>query len=270
MNTQVIRVAAVTGGRRGIGRAICLALAQQGWSVVVIDLLEDAQAAQTLAAIRAHGVGATFVQADISQVELAGETAARAMAAFGRVDVLVNNAGVQVSNRDTDMLGTTVESFDRLMNVNLRGTYFMTQAFANAMLKQPDGAQAIITITSSNALHAKTRGAEYCVSKAGLSMMNKILALQLAPHGIACYEIQPGLIKTDMNASMHAKYEPIVSAGLTPVARWGLPEDVAVTVATLAGGGLRFVTGEAIHVDGGLHIPKSPFENPFVRRQLEA
>jgi 3-oxoacyl-[acyl-carrier protein] reductase len=267
------RVAAVTGGRTGIGRGICLALAEQGWSVVVIDLVNDTQAEQTMVDIREQGVRAAFVQADIAQVEKADETVAAALAALGRIDVLVNNAGVQVSDRSVDILGTTVESYDRLMAVNMRGTFFLTQAFAKAMLAQTREAHAhpaIITISSSNALHAKTKGAEYCISKSGLSMMNKIMALQLAPHGIACYEVQPGLIKTEMNASMHKKYEPLVAAGLTPVARWGLAEDVGVTVATLAAGGLRFVTGEAIHVDGGMHIPKSLFENPFVRKQLEA
>ena len=273
MTQKQTRVAVVTGGRRGIGRAICLALAEQGWSVLLIDLVRDEAAEETLAALKAHGCEAEFLEADIADVEHAADTAQRAFAAFGRVDVLVNNAGVQVTDRGVDTLGTTVQSFDRLMGVNTRGTFFLTQAFANAMIRQPRDASilsSIITISSSNALHAKTKGAEYCMSKAGLSMMNKVFALQLAPHGIACYEVQPGLIKTDMNASMHAKYEPVVAAGLTPVARWGYPEDIGLTVATLAGGGLRFVTGETIHVDGGMHIPKSLFENPFVQRQLEA
>jgi NAD(P)-dependent dehydrogenase (short-subunit alcohol dehydrogenase family) len=273
MNQKIGRVAAVTGGRRGIGRAIALALAAQGWSVVVIDLQQDAQAQDTLDAIRATGSRAAFVKADISIAENAGQTAAEAFSAFGGMDALVNNAGVQVTDRSVDVLHASIESFDRLMDVNMRGTFFLTQAFANGMLrhkKDASGFSSIITISSANALHAKTRGAEYCISKAGLSMMNKILALQLAPHGIACYEVQPGLIKTEMNASMHAAYEPIVAGGLTPIRRWGFAEDVGATVATLAGGGLPFATGETLHVDGGLHIPKSPFESPFVRSQLPA
>jgi NAD(P)-dependent dehydrogenase (short-subunit alcohol dehydrogenase family) len=128
--------------------------------------------------------------------------------------------------------------------------------------------RCIVTISSSNAQHAKVNGAEYCISKAGLSMVNKIFALQLAPHGIACYEVQPGLIKTDLNAALHTHYEPIVRHGLTPVRRWGTAEDVGRTVATLASGALPFVTGEVIHVDGGLHVPKSPFESPFVKDAL--
>lgn len=267
------RVAVVTGARRGIGRSIALALAEQGWDIVAIDLIDDDATRQTMAALEACNVRAAFVQADVADVERAADTCERAIKVFGRIDTLVNNAGVQVQDRNTDVLSTTVESFDRLMNVNFRGTFFLTQAFARALIARPlpDGAyRSIVTVSSSNARHAKTRGAEYSLSKAGLSMLNKIMALQLAPHGIACFEVQPGLIKTDMNQSMHAVYEPIVSGGLTPIRRWGHGEDVGRTVATLAGGGLPFSTGQTLYVDGGLHIPKSPFESPFVRAQLPA
>jgi 3-oxoacyl-[acyl-carrier protein] reductase len=271
MNPHPNRVAVVTGARRGIGRSIALSLAGQGWDIVAIDLVDDGATRQTMASLDALKVRSVFVQADVADVDRAGDTCARALAAFGRIDTLVNNAGVQVQDRSTDVLNTTVESFDRLMNVNLRGTFFLTQAFARALLAQSlpeDAYRSIVTVSSSNARHAKTRGAEYGLSKVGLSMLNKILALQLAPHGIACFEVQPGLIKTEMNQSMHAAYEPIVAGGLTPIRRWGLGEDVGRTVATLAGGGLPFSTGQTLYVDGGLHIPKSPFENPFVRAQL--
>ena len=272
MNQKNGRVAAVTGGRRGIGRAISLALAEQGWSVVVIDLQQDVQADDTLAAIRATGARAAFVKADISVAENAGQTATEAFSAFGSIDALVNNAGVQVTDRSVDVLHTSIESFDRLMDVNMRGTFFLTQAFANGMLqhkKDASGFSSIITISSSNALHAKTKGAEYCISKAGLSMMSKILALQLAPHGIACYEVQPGLIKTE-NECLDAtpSTNPSSLVACRPSAAGALPRTLAQTVATLAGGGLPFATGETLHVDGGLHIPKSPFESPFVRSLL--
>jgi len=262
--------AAVSGGRRGIGRAIAYALAEQGWNIVVLDLVDDDATRATLAGIRERGAQAAYVACDVAEVGRATAHFEQALAAFGRIDCLVNNAGVQVQDRDADLLSTTVESFDRLLEVNLRGTFFLTQAFARGLLAQagPHGFRSIITISSSNAAHAKTRGAEYCISKAGLSMLNKVLALQLAPHGIACYEVQPGLIKTDMNASMHAAYEPVVAAGLTPMPRWGEAEDVGRVVATAATGGLPFCTGETLHVDGGLHVPKSPFESPFVRERL--
>lgn len=267
------RVAVVTGARRGIGRSIATALADAGWDIVILDLVDDEATQFTLGELERRRVGSTFIQADVADVAHSGDICRKSMAAFGRVDALINNAGVQVLERSVDVLGASVESFDRLMNVNLRGTFFLTQAFAKAMIQQtlPDDAfNSIITVSSSNALHAKTRGAEYCISKVGLSMMNKIMALQLAPHGIACFEIQPGLIKTEMNQSMHEAYEPIVAAGLTPIRRWGYGEDVGRTVATLACGGLPFSTGQTLYVDGGLHIPKSPFESPFVRAQLPA
>lgn len=264
------RVAVVTGGRRGIGRGIAYALADQGWRVVLLDLVDDEDTQITRQGLQARGGTHAFIQADLARVEQATAYCGAAVAAFGRVDCLINNAGVQVSNRSLDVLQATVESFDRLMSVNTRGTFFLTQAFARAMLAAgpSEGFRSIITISSSNAWHAKTHGAEYCMSKSALSMMNKLLALHLAPHDIACYEIQPGLIKTDMNAALHATYQPLVDEGLTPVPRWGTAEDVGRTAATLAGGGLPFATGEIVHVDGGMHIPKSLFENPFVRARL--
>ena len=265
------RVAVVTGARRGIGRSIVLSLAGAGWDIVAIDLIDDEETQKTRDALDRLNARYVFQQADIADVSRSAEFCKKAYAAFGRVDTLVNNAGVQVTDRGTDILNTTVESFDRLMNVNLRGTFFLTQAFARAMLANPttdEVYRSIVTMSSSNAQHAKTRGAEYGLSKTGLSMLSKTMALQLAPHGIACFEVQPGLVKTDMNASMHAVYQPIVERGLTPIPRWAYGEDVGKTVATLAGGGLPFCTGQTIYVDGGLHIPKSPFESPFVRDHL--
>jgi NAD(P)-dependent dehydrogenase (short-subunit alcohol dehydrogenase family) len=271
MSTSSQATAVVTGGRRGIGRGIAYSLAEHGWNVVVLDLVDDEATQVTLDGIRTRGGRAAFVLCDVAEVERAGDAYKQALAAFGRIDSLVNNAGVQVQDRNADFLSTTVESFDRLVNVNLRGTFFLAQAFARGMLAQgsSDGAfRSVITVSSSNATHAKTCGAEYCISKSGVSMLNKVLALQLAPHGIACYEVQPGLIKTDMNASVHALYDPVVAEGLSPQPRWGYAEDVGRVVATAANGGLPFCTGETLHVDGGLHIPKSPFESPFLKARM--
>jgi NAD(P)-dependent dehydrogenase (short-subunit alcohol dehydrogenase family) len=272
MTSHSNSVAVVTGGRRGIGRGIALALAASGHDVVIVDLSRDADASRTLDEIVRLGRRASFIEADIARVERSEEVCEAVHAVMGRVDVLVNNAGVQVQDRDVDALGTTVESYDRLMAVNMRGTFFLTQAFARRMVAtpaRPNGYRCIVTISSSNAHHAKVKGAEYAMSKAGLTMMNKIFALQLAPHGIDCFEVQPGLIKTDLNASLHQRYEPLVQEGLTPVRRWGTAEDVGRTVATLAAGGLPFATGEILHVDGGMHVPKSLFENAFVKQRLE-
>lgn len=264
------RVAVVTGGRRGIGRGIAYALAQASHDVVLIDIVNDEATQETLEGLLQRGVRTQFVEANIGDVSKATAVCEKAFGIFGCVDTLVNNAGVQVQDRAADVLNTTVESFDRLMDINLRGTFFLTQAFANRMVasQDPKDFRSIITISSSNALHAKTTGAEYCLSKSALSMMNKIFALQLASHGIACYEIQPGLIKTDMNQALHDKYEPLVQQGLTPVRRWGTAEDVGHSVASLASGALRYMTGEILHVDGGMHIPKSLFENVFVKEKL--
>lgn len=265
------RVAVVTGGRRGIGQGIAFALADRGHDIVLVDLIEDESTDLTIRGIRDRGTRAIFLQADVADVTKAEQLCQRAFDAFGEVGTLVNNAGVQVQDRSANALRTTVESFDRLFNINLRGTFFLTQAFAQRMgaaLPGATGFRSIITISSSNASHAKTTGVEYCMSKSALSMLNKVFALQLAPHGICCYEVQPGLIKTDMNVSMHERYEPVVSMGLTPMPRWGTPQDVGHTVASLACGALQFSTGETLHVDGGLHIPKSLFESPFVKERL--
>lgn len=266
---QAARSAVVTGARRGIGRAIALALAEAGWDIVMVDHIDDEETARTRQLLDERGVRHAFHQADISDAANAPGLADACWAAFGRVDALVSNAGVQVANRALDVLETPLDSYDRLMGINLRGTFFLSQAFARLMVQ--DGAagdrfRSIITISSSSAQHARTQNAEYCLSKASLTMMNRLLALRLANSGIACYEVQPGLIKTDMNQGIHAAYEPIVrEGGVSPVRRWGLPEDVAQVVATLANGGLPFCTGETLHVDGGLHIPRASLENPFVR-----
>jgi 3-oxoacyl-[acyl-carrier protein] reductase len=265
------KVAVVTGGRRGLGRGICFSLAESGHDIVVIDLVNDEATEKTIAGINALGRQAAFVQGDIGSPESAGTLCLAAHDAFGRVDVLVSNAGVMVQDRTADVLQTTIESFDRLMSINLRGTFFLMQAFAQRMVTaqaEDPGFRTLITISSSNASLAKTTGAEYCISKAGIAMANKVFALKLAPHGIACYEVQPGIMKTDMNVSLHEKYTPILSAGLSPIPRWGTDMDVGRAVCALASGALSFGTGEVIHVDGGLHIARSPFESPFVREKL--
>jgi 3-oxoacyl-[acyl-carrier protein] reductase len=263
------RVAVVTGARRGIGRAISLALAGHGWDIVVVDHIDDEETARTRQLLDGLGVRHSFRQADISDAAKAATLAEDCWAAFGQVDALVNNAGVQVQDRAIDVLDTPLESYDRLMGINLRGTFFVSQAFARLMVARPAPAErfrSIVTISSSSAQHARTQNAEYCLSKASLTMMNRLLALRLANSGIACYEVQPGLIKTDMNQAIHTSYDRLVREGaVSPVRRWGQPEDVGQVVATLANGGLPFCTGETLHVDGGLHIPKASLENPIVR-----
>ena len=248
-------IALVTGGNRGIGRGIVLALARRGYDVVIADLADTDDTHETRRAAEALGARTGFVAADIADLAAHPRVVEAAWALGGRLDTLVNNAGVSVAKRG-DLLDVTPESFDRVVGVNLRGTFFMTQAVARRMLAEPAGPfhRSVVTISSSNAVIASAERSEYCVAKAGLSMLARVLAIRLAPAGIASYEVRPGVIRTEMTRVATAKYDRLIAEGLTPIARWGEPEDVGRAVATLACGDLPFVTGDAINVDGGLHI----------------
>jgi NAD(P)-dependent dehydrogenase (short-subunit alcohol dehydrogenase family) len=251
-------VALVTGGRRGIGRGSALALAEAGFDLVLVDLERDADAEETLAGIAARGGHAAFLAGDVAALDGHAALVDAAYDAFGRLDCLLNNAGVGVLSRG-DLLDVTVESYDRCLATNLRGTFFLTQAVARRMLNVPPAAgspqRSIVTITSVNAEIASTSRGEYCISKAGASMLTRLFALRLAPHGIAVYEIRPGVIRTAMTAPVFDRYQAAIDNGLSPIARWGEPEDIGRTVATLATGGLPFTVGQVVYVDGGLHLP---------------
>ena len=250
-------VALVTGARRGIGRGIAYALADAGFDVVVNDLIDDDATAETLATLRANGRRAAFVAGSIADLGGHPRLVDAAFAAFGTIDCLVNNAGIQVKVRG-DVLDVKPESFDELLAVNLRGTFFLTQAVARHMLAESraagDPPRSIVTISSANARIVGPNRAEYCFAKTGLAMMNQLFAVRLAEADIACYEIRPGIIRTDMTAPAAERYDRLIAEGITPIRRWGEPEDVGRTVATLAARLLPFNTGDAFHVDGGLHI----------------
>ena len=250
-------IALVTGGNRGIGRAAVLALAQRGFDVVFADLADNDDTAVTRREAEALGARASFVAADIANLADHARIVDAAYVLGGSLDVLVNNAGVSVANRG-DVLAVTPESFDRVLGINLRGTFFLAQHAARRMLddRAPPHPRAIITITSANAVIAAPDRAEYCLAKSALSMMVRILALRLGEAGIACYEVRPGIIRTDMTAVAARKYDQLIADGLTPIARWGEARDVGRVVAAMAAGDLPFVTGDALHVDGGLHIHK--------------
>ena len=251
-----VRVALVTGAGRGIGRAIALGLAQEGFALVVNDLPNSADIADTAAAVLAAGAQVKLALGDISDLARHGDLVDTAWSAFGRVDCLVNNAGVSVAKRG-DVLDVTPESFDRLMNINLRGTFFLTQAMAKRMIAAPSaGFRSIITVSSLNAEAASPDRAEYCIAKTGLGMMSKVFALRLAGEGIHTYEIRPGVIRTDMTAVAKQKYDRLFAEGGAPISRWGEPEEVGRAVAVLARGALPYSTGEVIHVDGGLSLPR--------------
>jgi NAD(P)-dependent dehydrogenase (short-subunit alcohol dehydrogenase family) len=250
-------IALVTGARRGIGRAIALALAADGFDLVLADLVRDEAAEATLREVAQRGREAVFHVADIADLAGHGPLIDRAYVTFGTLDCLVNNAGVQVHKRG-DLLDVTPESFDRLIGVNLRGTFFLTQAVARRMVaetREPrDPHRSIVTISSANAWAASPDRPEYCFSKASLAVMTRLFALRLGPHGIATYDVQPGVIRTDMTAAAKEKYDRLISEGLTPIARWGEAEDIGRAVATLACGRMPFSTGDSFRLDGGLHI----------------
>jgi 3-oxoacyl-[acyl-carrier protein] reductase len=247
--------ALVTGAARGIGRGIAFALAGTGFDLVVNDLAETEDVATTMAGIRERGGGAAFVAADVARLEGHEALVGQAFSAFGRLDCLVNNAGVGVLSRG-DPLDVSVESYDRCLGVNLRGPFFLTQRVARRMLEdqRPEGAplRSIVTITSVNAEVPSLNRGEYCISKAGASMMTQLFAQRLAPHGIAVFEIRPGIIRTEMTAPATEYYDRAIASGITPIARWGEPDDIGRTVATLASGGLPFTVGQVVWVDGGL------------------
>src|SRR5258708_3386641 len=246
--------ALVSGGRRGIGRAIAVELASRGYDVAITDLIDDEDTALTLRAIEDQGQRSLFVQSNLQDVESHERVLERVLAWCGNLDCLVNNAGIGSPARG-DLLDVGPEAFDTVFGVNLRGTFFMTQAVSRDMLSgEPNRLRAIITVSSVSATMASPERAEYCLSKSALPMMTKLFALRLAKAGIPVFEVRPGIIRTPMTEAVAQKYEARFKDGLVPMNRWGEAEDVAKAVGQLAGGALQFATGSVRHVDGGLSI----------------
>jgi NAD(P)-dependent dehydrogenase (short-subunit alcohol dehydrogenase family) len=249
-------LAIVTGGRRGIGRAICRELAVAGFDIAIVDIVDDESVHDTLEIVRSSGRLVGFYQRDIAQTAGNGELISSIEGDLGEVSCLVNNAGVQVSVRG-DLLDVSEETFDRLVGINLRGTFFFTQAVARAMVSRPQplAERSIVTITSANAGLVSPEKGPYCISKAGLSMASQQFAIRLADAGVRVHEIRPGLIETDMTVDVYDKYSAQVEAGqLSVIRRWGQPEDIARGVATLATGGMPFSTGDIYHIGGGIQL----------------
>lgn len=247
--------ALVTGGRRGIGRAIGAALAAAGFDIVAADIAEDG-AAETEAAVRAAGGGFAFIRADVSDLGGHAALADAAWSRFGGLECLVSNAGVGAMKRG-DLLEVSPESWDRCFGLNARGTFFLAQAVARRMVAAEAprrGTRSLVFISSANAFMASPDRAEYTASKTATSMIAKLFALRLAEEGIAVHDIRPGVIRTDMTAPVAARYEERIAAGLSPIRRWGEPEDIGRAVALLASGALPFSTGDSFHIDGGLHV----------------
>jgi NAD(P)-dependent dehydrogenase (short-subunit alcohol dehydrogenase family) len=263
-------VALVTGASRGIGRGIALALAKLGFDLA-INYASNASAAEqtaadciTAAAAHKHLIRAQTFRADIAVATDRAALIAGVKAVFGRLDLLVNNAGVAPMVR-ADLLETSEESFDRVLSINAKGPFFLTQLAARWMIEQvaARGASAgeleprrpkIVIISSISAYAASVNRPEYCLAKAALSMLTPLFAARLADHGINVYEIRPGIIATDMTEPLRENYDRLISEGLTPIRRWGTPEDVGKAVAAIAQDLLPFSTGEVINVDGGFHL----------------
>lgn len=252
MSTE--RRAFVTGAGRGIGRGIALALAEAGFDVVVNDLEGNEEAEATLAGVRERGRRSAFVAGDVGDLDRQEALLEAAWSTFGGMDCVVNNAGVAAFTRG-DLLDVSVLSYDHCMRVNTRGLFFMTQRAARRML-QDDGRdryRSIVNLTSVNATVPSISRGEYCVSKAGAAMATQLFAERLAPHGIAVFEVRPGIIRTSMTAPARERYDRLLADGLTPIARWGEPEDIGRAVATAAAGGLPFTVGQVLAIDGGLN-----------------
>jgi 3-oxoacyl-[acyl-carrier protein] reductase len=254
MTASSRRVAIVTGAGRGIGRAIAVKLAAS-FNLAITDI-EPEQGAEVVGALQRQGAEALFVQGDLADLASHAPTLERVLERFGRIDCLVNNAGIASPVRG-DLLELTPENFDRVLAVNLRGTLFFTQAVARSMLAQAaDGARAIVTVSSINAAMAAVERGDYAISKTGLAMLTKLFALRLADAGIGVFEVRPGIIRTEMTARVSARYDGMIAQGAVPMRRWGEPDDVAAVVAALASDAFAFATGSVIEVDGGLAIPR--------------
>nr|MDD6335674.1 3-ketoacyl-ACP reductase [bacterium] len=252
------RIAMITGATRGIGAGIALELARQGYTLAVTGTSPEGEKGETMSTLRDMGVKCMYVPMNLGDSAQRRQAVEQVYARFGRLDVLVNNAGMAPRVR-LDLLEMKEESLDELLNVNLKGTFLLTQDVARRMLAQPKEGEVppcIIVVSSISAEVSSISRGEYCISKAGLSMAVKLFADRLAAEGINVYEVQPGIIATDMTSGVKAKYDALIAGGLTPIPRWGQPADIGRAVAALAGGALPYSTGEIIHVDGGMHIQR--------------
>ena len=252
----------VTGASRGIGRGIALELAKSGHRVAINYAGNAAAAAEALALVKAAGGDGFIVQGDVAVAADRERLVAETVKNFGRIDLLVNNAGVAPTVR-ADLLDAGEESFDRLFGINLKGPYFLTQLVAKQMLKQTPDAEGfrgrVVNITSISVYTASINRGDYCMVKAGLAMMTKLFADRLANDGINVYEIRPGVIATDMTGAVKEKYDKLIlqdERGITPIRRWGKPEDIGRAVEAIAADRFPFSTGAVFDVDGGFHLQR--------------
>ncbi len=253
------KVALITGGSRGIGFGIAKSLAKEGFALAINGMRNESQLGDTLSSLRSLGVPVMYCQGNVGSAADRASFMQQIKTKWGKLNVLVNNAGVAPKVRE-DVLEMTEESYDRVMNINLKGAFFLSQAAAKWMLDQQkekaDFKACIINISSISATIASINRGEYCISKAGMSMLSQLLAIRLGGEGIAVYEIRPGIIQTDMTSAVQEKYDKLLAEGLSVQPRWGLPEDVGKAAAALVRGEMLYSTGQVIMVDGGLSIPR--------------
>jgi NAD(P)-dependent dehydrogenase (short-subunit alcohol dehydrogenase family) len=253
-------VAVITGASRGIGRSVAIALAAEGYDIVAIARSVDSEGMEILGP-EVEELGAQFfpVGLDISCTRCHKEVVMNILERYGRIDVLINNAGVAPLLRN-DLLDMTEESYDRVMNINLKGPVFLAQKIAKEMIWLKPQIEnfnpVIVFITSVSSARSSVNRAEYCISKAGLSMASTIFADRMSPEGVLVFEIRPGIISTDMTAKIKDKYDKLIHEGLIPQKRWGLPEDIAKAVASVSRGDWNFSTGMVFEISGGLNIHK--------------
>lgn len=253
------RVAFITGGSRGIGYGIARHLAGAGFDLAINGVRPETAVTEALDGLRALGAEVLYCPGDVASAEARTAMLEKIKSHFGRLHVLVNNAGIAPKER-RDILEATEESFQHLLATNLQGPYFLTQAAANWLIAQksgdPDFWGCIVNVSSISATVASVNRGEYCVAKAGLSMATQLFAVRLGEFDIPVYEVRPGVIKTDMTAGVTEKYDKLIADGLCVQPRWGLPDDVGRAVTALAKGDFPYSTGQVILVDGGLTLPR--------------
>lgn len=255
-----MKYALITGGSRGIGFGIASQLADEGWNVVINGMRDEADVQEPLESLRSKGVEVAYAQGNVGSPEGRESILAKCREfAGGSIHLLVNNAGVAPKER-LDILGTTEENYSRVIDINLNGVFFLTQAFAKGMVEakkaDPEFSGTIINVGSISATVVSINRGEYCIAKAGIAMLTQLFATRLGPEGIPVYEIRPGVTKTDMTAGVTEKYDKLIQEGLCVQPRWGYPEDVAKATAALGRGDFPYSTGQVIMVDGGLTIPR--------------
>ena len=253
------KVALVTGGSRGIGLGIVTQLASQGFNIAINGVRPQEGVTEVLESIKALGVDVIYCQGNVALSADRAKILQEVRDHYGQLNILVNNAGIAPRER-RDVLSTSETSFDEVLDTNLKSCYFLTQAAANWMIEQkaadPDFSASIINISSISATVASVNRGEYCVSKAGISMVTQLFAVRLGEYNIPVYEVRPGVIATDMTAGVKEKYDNLIGGGLCVQPRWGTPEDVGKAVGALAAGGFPYSTGQVFMVDGGLTLSR--------------